>query len=115
VRNADLGIEAVFGVIDGGGNAAHGNGNPMHGQQESWWRLGLGPGAARPILALIAISTWRCSIPAICGFSKRPPTAAALSLGVRSVSALPQTSASGLSGSDTRSVYGRTDLNWSAP
>jgi parallel beta-helix repeat protein len=27
--NADLGIEAVFGVIDGGGNAAHGNGNPM--------------------------------------------------------------------------------------
>jgi parallel beta-helix repeat protein len=29
VRNADLGIEAVFGVIDGGGNAAHGNGNPM--------------------------------------------------------------------------------------
>jgi parallel beta-helix repeat protein len=29
VRNADLGIEAVFGVIDGGGNAAHGNGNPV--------------------------------------------------------------------------------------
>jgi parallel beta-helix repeat protein len=29
VRNADLGLEAVFGVIDGGGNAAHGNGNPM--------------------------------------------------------------------------------------
>jgi parallel beta-helix repeat protein len=29
VRNADLGIEAVFGVIDGGGNSAHGNGNPM--------------------------------------------------------------------------------------
>jgi parallel beta-helix repeat protein len=29
VRNADLGIEAVFGVIDGGGNAAHGNGNPI--------------------------------------------------------------------------------------
>jgi parallel beta-helix repeat protein len=28
VRNADLGIEAVFGVIDGGGNAAHANGNP---------------------------------------------------------------------------------------
>jgi parallel beta-helix repeat protein len=29
MRNADLGIEAVFGVIDGGGNAAHGNGNLM--------------------------------------------------------------------------------------
>jgi parallel beta-helix repeat protein len=29
VGNADLGIEAVFGVIDGGGNAAHGNGDPM--------------------------------------------------------------------------------------
>jgi parallel beta-helix repeat protein len=28
-RNADLGIEAVFGVIDGGGNKAHGNGNPL--------------------------------------------------------------------------------------
>jgi len=27
-RNADLGIEAVFGVIDGGGNNASGNGNP---------------------------------------------------------------------------------------
>ena len=26
--NADLGIEAVPGVIDGGGNKAHGNGNP---------------------------------------------------------------------------------------
>ena len=29
VRNADLGIEAVFGVIDGGRNKAHGNGNPL--------------------------------------------------------------------------------------
>ena len=29
VRNGDLGIEAVFGVIDGGGNRAHGNGNPL--------------------------------------------------------------------------------------
>jgi parallel beta-helix repeat protein len=29
VRNADLGIEAVFGVIDGGGNKAHANGNPL--------------------------------------------------------------------------------------
>ena len=29
VRNADLGIEAVFGVIDGGGNRASGNGNPL--------------------------------------------------------------------------------------
>jgi parallel beta-helix repeat protein len=29
VRNDDLGIEAVFGVIDGGGNKAHGNGNPL--------------------------------------------------------------------------------------
>jgi parallel beta-helix repeat protein len=28
VRNADLGIEAVFGVIDGGGNRASGNGDP---------------------------------------------------------------------------------------
>jgi parallel beta-helix repeat protein len=28
VRNADLGIEAVFGVIDGGGNIARNNGNP---------------------------------------------------------------------------------------
>ena len=28
IRNADLGIEAVFGVIDGGGNKASGNGNP---------------------------------------------------------------------------------------
>ncbi len=27
-RNGDLGIEAVAGVIDGGGNRAHGNGNP---------------------------------------------------------------------------------------
>jgi parallel beta-helix repeat protein len=27
-RNGDLGIEAVPGVIDGGGNKAHGNGNP---------------------------------------------------------------------------------------
>lgn len=27
-RNGDLGIEAVFGVIDGGGNKASGNGNP---------------------------------------------------------------------------------------
>jgi parallel beta-helix repeat protein len=27
-RNGDLGIEAVPGVIDGGGNQAHGNGNP---------------------------------------------------------------------------------------
>ena len=26
--NADFGIEAVPGVIDGGGNKAHGNGNP---------------------------------------------------------------------------------------
>jgi parallel beta-helix repeat protein len=29
VRSDDLGIEAVFGVIDGGGNKAHGNGNPL--------------------------------------------------------------------------------------
>jgi parallel beta-helix repeat protein len=29
VRNADLGIEAVFGVTDGGGNRASGNGNPL--------------------------------------------------------------------------------------
>jgi parallel beta-helix repeat protein len=29
VRNADLGIEAVPGVIDGGGNRAGGNGNPL--------------------------------------------------------------------------------------
>jgi hypothetical protein len=29
VGNADLGIEAVFGVIDGGGNAARDNGNPL--------------------------------------------------------------------------------------
>ena len=29
VHNADLGIEAVFGVIDGGGNRAGGNGNPL--------------------------------------------------------------------------------------
>jgi len=29
VRNADLGIEAVFGVIDGGGNRARANGNPL--------------------------------------------------------------------------------------
>jgi large repetitive protein len=29
VRNDDLGIEAVFGVIDGGGNKAHANGNPL--------------------------------------------------------------------------------------
>jgi parallel beta-helix repeat protein len=28
-RNGDLGIEAVFGVIDGGGNLASGNGNPL--------------------------------------------------------------------------------------
>lgn len=28
-RNDDLGIEAVPGVIDGGGNKAHGNGNPL--------------------------------------------------------------------------------------
>jgi parallel beta helix pectate lyase-like protein len=28
-RNDDLGIEAVFGVIDGGGNRASGNGNPL--------------------------------------------------------------------------------------
>jgi parallel beta-helix repeat protein len=28
VRNGDLGIEAVVGVTDGGGNTAHGNGNP---------------------------------------------------------------------------------------
>jgi parallel beta-helix repeat protein len=28
VRNGDLGIEAVVGVTDGGGNRAHGNGNP---------------------------------------------------------------------------------------
>jgi parallel beta-helix repeat protein len=28
VRNTDLGIQAAFGVIDGGGNKAHGNGNP---------------------------------------------------------------------------------------
>ena len=27
-RNDDLGIEAVFGVIDGGGNIARNNGNP---------------------------------------------------------------------------------------
>jgi large repetitive protein len=29
VRNADLGIEAALGVIDGGGNKASGNGNPL--------------------------------------------------------------------------------------
>lgn len=29
IRNGDLGIEAVFGVIDGGGNRASGNGNPL--------------------------------------------------------------------------------------
>jgi hypothetical protein len=29
VQNADLGIEAVLGVIDGGGNRAFGNGNPL--------------------------------------------------------------------------------------
>ena len=29
VRNGDLGIEAVFGVLDGGRNNAHGNGNPL--------------------------------------------------------------------------------------
>jgi large repetitive protein len=29
VRNVDLGIEAAFGVIDGGGNKAGGNGNPL--------------------------------------------------------------------------------------
>jgi parallel beta-helix repeat protein len=29
VRNGDLGIEAVFGVIDGGGNTASGNGDPL--------------------------------------------------------------------------------------
>src|SRR4029453_12224350 len=28
-RNGDLGIEAVFGVIDSGGNVAGGNGNPL--------------------------------------------------------------------------------------
>jgi hypothetical protein len=28
-RNGDLGIEAVFGVIDGGGNRASRNGNPL--------------------------------------------------------------------------------------
>jgi nitrous oxidase accessory protein NosD len=28
-RNGDLGIEAVFGVFDGGGNLASGNGNPL--------------------------------------------------------------------------------------
>jgi parallel beta-helix repeat protein len=28
VRNGDLGIQAVFGVTDGGGNTAHGNGDP---------------------------------------------------------------------------------------
>ena len=28
-RNADLGIEAVFGVTDGGGNVASGNQNPV--------------------------------------------------------------------------------------
>ena len=29
VRNSDLGIQAVFGVIDGGRNSANGNGNPL--------------------------------------------------------------------------------------
>ena len=29
VRNADLGIKAVLGVIDGGGNRASANGNPL--------------------------------------------------------------------------------------
>jgi hypothetical protein len=29
VDNGDLGIEAVLGVIDGGGNRAHANGNPL--------------------------------------------------------------------------------------
>jgi hypothetical protein len=28
LHNGDLGIEAVFGVTDGGANKAHGNGNP---------------------------------------------------------------------------------------
>jgi len=28
-QNVDLGIEAVVGVIDGGGNRAFGNGNPL--------------------------------------------------------------------------------------
>ena len=28
VHNADLGIEAIPGVVDGGGNHAAGNGNP---------------------------------------------------------------------------------------
>ena len=28
-RNADLGIDAVAGVTDGGGNRAFGNGNPL--------------------------------------------------------------------------------------
>jgi hypothetical protein len=28
-NNADLGIQAVPGVIDGGGNTAFGNGNPL--------------------------------------------------------------------------------------
>jgi hypothetical protein len=28
LNNGDLGIEAVFGVTDGAGNTAHGNGNP---------------------------------------------------------------------------------------
>ena len=29
LRNGDLGIEAVPGITDGGGNKAHGNGNPL--------------------------------------------------------------------------------------
>jgi len=29
MRNTDRGIQAAFGVIDGGGNKAHGNGNPV--------------------------------------------------------------------------------------
>lgn len=29
VRNAELGIKAVAAVIDGGGNKAHGNGDPL--------------------------------------------------------------------------------------
>jgi hypothetical protein len=66
-------------------------------------------------LRSLAISTRRCSIPAICGFSKCPPTAACVSLGVRWVSALPQTSASGTFRLRHSVGVWAYDLNRSAP
>jgi hypothetical protein len=91
---------------------------PSHGKQESWWRLGLGDGAARPIL----VARWRSApgdaqyplfaapgdaqYPLFAGFSKRPPTAdcvAGCTVGVRFASA-PRRAI--LSGSDTRPAYG---------